>query len=200
MKTGEAAHIVGENPSSARYQKVGKGIAQAAENGLWLCATCHTKVDKNNGADYSIDDLLHWKRQHEELVLEILDNHQTPLPLMRKHSINASVAQGICDLLSNHGVMYQHQSLENDDLVINSIETIRKTLSSLLKGIQNDKELRYICNALIHSCRDLMNDTSKDKAGLYDYLPVLRLRSYALLRRLKDEYGCNIQGPITAYV
>lgn len=45
---GDAAHIYGANPGSARYADLPSGWKRdGAENGIWLCATCHRQVDQN---------------------------------------------------------------------------------------------------------------------------------------------------------
>lgn len=108
LKTEEAAHILGEKPGAARYESVDTAEIESPQNGIWLCVTCHTLVDKNNGADYPTPKLREWKTAHEELMWVLLRTHRSPLPLVRRFSVNAKVAQDMVDTLATRGVMY-HQ-------------------------------------------------------------------------------------------
>ena len=70
---GEAAHIYGEKPSSARYQPNMTDKQKDSENNLiYLCPTCHTKIDKQE-QDYPADFLFNLKKEHEKWVEEKLD-------------------------------------------------------------------------------------------------------------------------------
>jgi hypothetical protein len=199
-KVGEAAHIVGEKATAARYEDLGTPFLASAENGIWLCVSCHTLVDKNKGVDYPKSQLMEWKRGHEELMGVLLRTHQSPLPLVRRHSTNAAIAQDIVDTLAHRGVMFQPHVLENPSDVIDSIKQIRLRLTRCLRSIEHDNILRGICNILIGSCRELMNENSRDATRLMSYLDVLRARCGVQLYRLQQEYGCNIHGPIAAFV
>ena len=46
-------------------------------NGIFLCANCSILIDKNNGVDFSIDQLREWKRGHEKWVRENLNKRPT---------------------------------------------------------------------------------------------------------------------------
>jgi len=76
---GEAAHIYGENPgtekrpASARYRNdMTEDERNHYNNLIYLCPTCHTRVDKQE-ADYSADFLLSLKLEHETWIAEQLD-------------------------------------------------------------------------------------------------------------------------------
>ncbi|CAG9262105.1 HNH endonuclease [Paraburkholderia caribensis] len=44
---GEAAHICGSKPGSARYDaRLPEAVRESDQNGIWLCPTCHTRADK----------------------------------------------------------------------------------------------------------------------------------------------------------
>ncbi|CAH0258862.1 hypothetical protein G7021_21210 [Pseudomonas carnis] len=63
---GDAAHIYGANSGSARYADLPSGWERdGAENGIWLCATCHRQVDQNAGL-FPGDLLERWKKWAEE--------------------------------------------------------------------------------------------------------------------------------------
>lgn len=199
-KAGEAAHIIGEKPGAARYEDIEAAQIESAENGIWLCVSCHTLVDKNKGADHPTSELLEWKRLHEELMSVLLRTHRSPLPLVRRHSVNTKVAQDIVDTLAFRGAMFQPQSMEDPTALIKSVEQIRRRLQRCLGQIELDPKLRDICSALIHGCRELMNENSRDASQLNSYVDVLRARAGVLLYRLQNEYGCATSGPIMAFV
>ena len=63
---GQAAHICGASPGGPRYD-VGQSEDQrhSSENGMWLCEFCASLVDKNGGADFTVETLRAWKRASE---------------------------------------------------------------------------------------------------------------------------------------
>jgi hypothetical protein len=66
---GEAAHICGAGAGAARYDpRQSDEECRSIANGIWLCATCATLIDKNDGADYSADLLREWKQVHEKWI------------------------------------------------------------------------------------------------------------------------------------
>ena len=200
LKSGEAAHIFGEKAGAARYADIGATQIEAIENGIWLCVACHTLVDKNKGADYPTDLLIEWKRAHEELISVLLRTHRSPLPLVRRLSINSGVAQDMVDTLALRGAMFQMQAMEDPVALVVSVEQIRRRLHRCLRKIELDPTLRTICETMIHACREVMNENSRDPSRIYSYVEVLRARTGVLLYRLQTEYGCTISGPITSIV
>lgn len=50
VNVGEAAHIYGANPGSARYDPGMASVDRGAiANAVWLCGNCHKLVDDNPG-------------------------------------------------------------------------------------------------------------------------------------------------------
>lgn len=73
---GEAAHITAASPGFARYDgTLTKEQRTSAENGIFLCASCATMIDKNQGADFPVELLKKWKREHEEWVAANLNQN-----------------------------------------------------------------------------------------------------------------------------
>ncbi|MEJ2249276.1 MAG: HNH endonuclease signature motif containing protein [Candidatus Lokiarchaeota archaeon] len=64
IKIGEAAHIIGNKASSARYKMDPNIKRSSVENGIWLCRNCHRMIDSNKGKDYPIKLLFKWKEKH----------------------------------------------------------------------------------------------------------------------------------------
>jgi hypothetical protein len=62
---GEAAHISGSKFGSARYvPDMTDPQRSDVTNGIWLCCTCHKKVD-DDPTGYPAELLIEWKRDHE---------------------------------------------------------------------------------------------------------------------------------------
>jgi hypothetical protein len=72
VNLGEAAHIFGLTPTSARYT-ASLSTAELGDitNGIWLCRNCHKAID-NDELRFPADLLFQWRRFHEANVLERL--------------------------------------------------------------------------------------------------------------------------------
>jgi hypothetical protein len=72
VNVGEAAHIYGANPGSARYE-AGMVSADRADitNAIWLCATCHKLVD-DDPKRYPPGLLFEWQRAHMERIAALV--------------------------------------------------------------------------------------------------------------------------------
>lgn len=69
IKIGEAAHINGNKPTSARFDEtLSENYIKSIENGIWLCRNCHKIVDSNKGKDCTIELLKKWKTKHNEYL------------------------------------------------------------------------------------------------------------------------------------
>lgn len=65
VNIGEAAHITAVSPDEARYNAdLSDEQRRAYDNGIWLCRSCHGKVDKDEQR-YFIALLQEWKKQAE---------------------------------------------------------------------------------------------------------------------------------------
>lgn len=69
---GEAAHIYGARPGSARFeQEMSAADRSDITNGIWLCRNCHKIVDADR-SQYPPELLFEWRRDHERTILERL--------------------------------------------------------------------------------------------------------------------------------
>ena len=69
---GVAAHIAGDKPGAARYDKsMDDNQRNGFNNLIYLCGDHHTQIDKQE-LDYSVDKLLQIKANHEQRVLEVM--------------------------------------------------------------------------------------------------------------------------------
>ena len=203
VKIGEAAHIIGEKPKSARYKKLPDGDSGLIGNGIWLCANCHTMIDKNLGVGFPEETLYKWKKSHEKMVSMLVKTHKSPIPLLVKQTINYETAQNLVDFLSSKGVFYLDVSYENPLHVFESLTETRKEITRLAKKIQLDTDLKKIFTQIRDSAQEVMNETSLlnskvDYQALDEYLKVMRRKVGRQLGVLKNKYGCDISGPLSS--
>jgi hypothetical protein len=72
MNIGEAAHIYGANPTSARYQEDMNSVDRSAiTNAIWLCSICHKRIDDDPDR-YPAGLLFEWQRSHGQRIAELL--------------------------------------------------------------------------------------------------------------------------------
>ncbi|WP_434772574.1 hypothetical protein [Pseudomonas entomophila] len=65
VNVGEAAHIYGAHPGSARYDaKMASSERSAITNAIWLCGNCHKRID-DDPDKYPSGLLFEWQRNHE---------------------------------------------------------------------------------------------------------------------------------------
>lgn len=201
LKLGEAAHIRAARPGEARYdEKMTDDERAAFENGIWLCASCHTMIDKNKGADFSTDVLLKWKTNHEAVIRSLLHSHRSPLPLLRKFTEEGQIAQEVIDMLEQHGALFAHRIYEVDQHVITSIERLRTNLQPLIRRIKYDTHLKDLIKDIADLCRDFMNTTGNFASHGWSDLEAFRNRVGTFIRILQQDYGCKVRGPLNSIV
>ncbi len=197
LKIGEAAHISAKKMGQARYDDLMSDEARAnVENGIWLCASCHTLVDKNNGADFPVSKLIEWKKSHEDLIKSLLHSHRSPVPMLRRFTEEGQVAQDVVDLLEGHGALFVDLHLEVDQHVSLSIERLRQDLSELRQRIRYDSKLKALIKDLADECREYMNRTSRYSSAQRLELESLRNRVGHKVLSLREDYGCNVRGQL----
>jgi len=66
---GESCHITGAREGSPRFDhSLTPEQRKHISNAIFLCASCATMIDKNNGADFATQLLKKWKADHESWV------------------------------------------------------------------------------------------------------------------------------------
>ena len=192
IKLGEAAHIRAMK-NGARYDSDMNDVQRAdISNGIWLCANCHTMIDKNNGADFSISQLDGWKKRHEEMIRVLLVSHRSPIPYLRQFTEEGINAQGAVDTISRHGAFIVDLSIENPTDVLISIDKLRDEIKAILTHIHVDLVLKSMLRDLHVQLRTYMNETSNFPSQILPLLPALRFKVGIILERLRKDYGCVI--------
>ena len=68
VNVGEAAHIYGANPGSARYDAAMLSVDRSSiTNAIWLCGNCHKLIDDDE-TRYPPGLLFVWQRDHERRI------------------------------------------------------------------------------------------------------------------------------------
>lgn len=195
-KIGEAAHICSARPG-ARYDETMTDDTRAAiENGIWLCASCHTLVDKNDGADFSPDALRRWKNSHEGVIRGLLLSHRSPLPILRQFTEDGKIAQEAIDTMEGHGALYQRFDMEVPHHVAASFDRLRGDLSSFIKRVRYDEQLKRILKDIRDELQNYMNITATFSRNNCSELQSVRNHIGICIHRLRDEYGCKISGKL----
>jgi hypothetical protein len=70
VNVGEAAHIFGANPGSARFEERMSSIERSdITNAIWLCRICHKLIDAD-AVRFPASLLFEWRREHENAVIQ----------------------------------------------------------------------------------------------------------------------------------
>lgn len=94
---GENAHIYGEKPGSARYDaNLSDDYVNSYENLIFLCSSCHKKVDTEVN-NFPPEKLFNLKKEHEEWVISKLEEGTNgftfaELEVLAKHLMSIRVA------------------------------------------------------------------------------------------------------------
>jgi len=106
---GEAAHIKGAAPNSARYD-AGQTEEErhSITNGVWLCRNCAGLIDKDSGADFSVQKLISWKKAAERAAHERLVRHSQTVKENCLHTL----------IYINVPRLVQYSRLTSDDIEV----------------------------------------------------------------------------------
>lgn len=72
VNVGEAAHIYGANPGSARFNELMSPAERSdIANAIWLCRICHKLIDADVPR-FPASLIFEWRREHEALIVQRL--------------------------------------------------------------------------------------------------------------------------------
>jgi len=199
-KLGEAAHICAARPGP-RYDVNMTDVERAhPDNGIWLCASCHTLIDKNGGEDFPVETLIEWKQKHENILCSLLLSHRSVLPILRRFTEEGQLAQDVIDTLENHGALFMDQHFEVERSVILSIDRLRSELQGLARKVRYDGDLKGLIRDLISECRMFMNHTDRFRGQYWHELEGMRNRVGVIVLRLREDYGCKVRGHLNRII
>lgn len=77
---GKAAHITAAADGGPRYDSsLSSEKRKSINNGIFLCSNCAEMIDKNEGIDFTVEQLKKWKEEHEEWVAKNLNKSMNSL-------------------------------------------------------------------------------------------------------------------------
>jgi hypothetical protein len=198
-KIGVAAHICAASPGGPRYD-MSQSLTQrkGIENGIWLCASCSTLIDKNQGSDYPAANLRRWKSDHETLVKQCLEGNRRFIVSAVNGGLDAKRARAVVKFLEQRGALYQPFNIESSQHAVDSLKEIRTYLTQLQAELEDDPMLELIVDSMNHACRHFMNTTSRDapEAEVFYALEALRKFIGLNLKDLSAKYGVQIGAPL----
>ena len=199
-KLGEAAHIRAARLGPRYDESMTDDERAHPDNGIWLCASCHTLIDKNNGEGFPVEMLLEWKQIHESTLRSLLRSHRSVLPLLRKFTEEGQLAQDVIDTLENHGALFMDRHFEVEQHVILSIDRLRTELRQLARRIRYDAELKSLIKDLADECRSFMNHTSRFRGQYWPEIEGMRNRVGVIVLRLREDYGGKVRGHLNRII
>lgn len=182
VMTGIAAHICAASENGPRYDaSQTPEERKAIENGVFLCATCATMIDKNKGIDFPAPLLRQWRHDHEEWVRGNFNRAADPQSSVSKLAAHFVVMQPLikdfrfrieCLFSREHRVsplIYQHmtnlygpgEKITDEYPRKNALyyffeaqERIQHEISELLKSIDLEgwPTIRNGCTLFIKAC------------------------------------------------
>lgn len=183
LKIGEGAHIIGDKKGAARHID-GDNNRNEIENGIWLCSSCHSMIDKHKGKDFPASRLSKWKDDFEKKLFGMLLSHESAIPLVMKHTANHKIISDLIDFMSDKGVFYISACYENGHYCSLSLKETRDYIKSLQPQVIYDDSIKMILKDILKPITRAMNMTSKDSG-----MPINVLESYLLTMRFE------LQGP-----
>jgi hypothetical protein len=166
------------------------------DNGIWLCASCHTLIDKNGGADFTIDELREWKKQHESQIHSLMMSQKSPFPFLRQYAVESEVAQDIVNMFENKGLLFVDEQYEVDDYMVESVIAIRASLDDYVAKVKHDQSLQRHIKECSDCFRHAMNVTGHFRMNWQSELRALRNRVGGFLRILERDYGTTVSGKL----
>lgn len=195
-KVGEAAHIKGEKDGAARWEDIDVKLISHQDNAIWLCPSCHTMIDKNDGGMFRVEVLTAWKKDHELMITKLMLAHRSPLRALRAATVDGDLANEAVIKLSGKGAMFREMILEAGPMVLASITELRDYFESLPMKVSSDTALRARFENLHFRFVEYMNYTSKEMGWAPAQLMILRTHVGIFLQAMEDEYGCKVKGEV----
>lgn len=138
---GVAAHIAGENPGSARYDKsMDDNQRNDFNNLIYLCGNHHAQIDKQE-LDYSVEKLLQMKANHEQRVQEFMSEHfaDVSFPELKKATewimtINSNVSDQDFSLIPPEDKLRKNKLGDGSRNIITMGLSVARSVSEFIKN------------------------------------------------------------------
>ncbi|MEI9534909.1 MULTISPECIES: HNH endonuclease [Morganellaceae] len=200
IKTGEGAHIAGEKEGSARHIDGNKN-SNEIENGIWLCANCHTAIDKNNGIDFPPELLAEWKLKFRERLFGMILSHESSMPLVLRYTKNYKLLSDLIDFMEDKGVYYLPEAFEFPPHCIESMKETRNFITDLKKKVIFDSSIKKILSDISGAIGRAMNMTSKTGANAIIFGDCLKAMRHELTFYFNEieKLGINVPSKLKVF-
>lgn len=193
---GVASHIRAGSEGGPRYDK-NQSVSErkSIKNGIWLCGTCSYMIDKNNGNDYTVQELEDWKKLHEGMIKAALEGEKRIVfSMLIKYEEDLDYIRDVIDVLGYKGALFENYDIENPYYVLSSIESLRRDLFIIQRSVKGDSKLKVIIESMVKACRYYMNHTSveNDHIRMNTGLGAFRKMIGLNLKELINEYELEI--------
>lgn len=160
---GVAAHICAAASGGPRYDMSQTSIQRGSiKNGIWLCASCSTVIDNNNGLDYPAEHLRKWKRDHEALIKSCIEGSKRIAFQSHSSKVDERFAKQLLATLEDKGALYMPYHQERQLFVIESLKELRQLAITISPNLDYGSQLQIILDSIAEACRYYMNTTSVD--------------------------------------
>ena len=161
----EGAHILPsakKGPRSgniAKHQNIG---LESAGNGIWLCTVCHKKVD-DDPDHYTVELLISWKKDHEELIRRLVGKDlEAALLELRDTKRYHQETREFVSFLEDRRVLYEGLDMEFPPRVLDSLNLIRERLTQTRSRINPDTPLFSALTSLQKAISEFLQSIGKD--------------------------------------
>lgn len=160
----EAAHLA---PAAERGPRAAdsSGIVnlKSASNGIWLCLTCHQRID-DDPDDYPISKLKDWKDQQSRIVRSIVGKDlEAAILALGKEKRGHQECQDLLSFLESRRVLYEGMDSEFPPRVLESLDMIRDRVTHVRARVPAESDaflaLRKIQTAIDEFLRNIGPET-----------------------------------------
>lgn len=180
---GIAAHICSAAAGGPRYKiEMTPEERSGINNGIFLCANCSILIDKNNGIDYTEDQLRKWKKDHEDWVRLNLNKKMTEKDTTIINVVSNNQNGGITAGVVNFGEVQRRLTQEQKVELDKNFPDIHENISVLY--ISGNTESLYFANEI--------KDYLTSKGFKIDFGAFRKMPEVFGLRVEKNEEGRSI--------
>ncbi|MBC7785305.1 MAG: hypothetical protein H7144_15845 [Burkholderiales bacterium] len=154
----EAAHMIAASTRGPRADRSATVMRKAADNGIWLCKICHTKID-NDPVQYTLEMLREWKKAHEDVIRRIVGKDLEAALLSLKNARQYhQQSRELVSFLENKRVFYEAMDNERPSLVLDSLSLIRERLIAVRANVDPESNVFLAMNQLQRAIDTFLRD------------------------------------------
>lgn len=173
VNVGEAAHIYGAHPGSARYDPAMESADRShISNAIWLCGNCHKLID-DDATKYPTGLLFEWQRSHEQRVAEHVGKAGAELRQRyeRRHLEEFGKLSYLAErLISEKGDLWEYR-LTSEMLRVEMAPILRRW-DSLKRKLYTKPNIRIATNDVVSWMQDRLAEITRITEAFTELLNV----------------------------